>query len=93
MTRNQQADLKLLDLIGTFLYGDRWQAALADALNLNPRTVRGWVQGRSHIQPESWHAINALLAKKVDHGPEVKQAMKAKMRQIKEFEALQQVAA
>lgn len=34
-----------LNRIGTALYGGYWQTQLADALGVNPRTVRRWVAG------------------------------------------------
>ena len=39
----------LLREAGELLYGDRWQTALADALAVNPRTVRAWYSGRYPI--------------------------------------------
>lgn len=33
---------------GKSLYGNNWQTALAQALNVSPRTVRHWISGRNH---------------------------------------------
>lgn len=51
----------LLREAGLLLYGDRWQTALADALAVNPRTVRAWYSGRHPIQAGPWRGVVQLL--------------------------------
>ncbi len=38
-----------INRIGTALFGGYWQTQLADALGVNPRTVRRWVSGELPI--------------------------------------------
>lgn len=54
------------DLIraGRALFGERWQAPLAEALGLNPRTVRGYLSGRSKPGPGVEADIRRLLAER-----------------------------
>lgn len=40
---------KQLKQKGKARHGKKWQSALANELGINPRTVRGWLQGRSPI--------------------------------------------
>jgi hypothetical protein len=79
MTTKQERDKRLLDQIGTYLYGERWQSTLAEHLKLNPRTVRGWLEGRSNILPPVWEQIAVLVEKKVSRGPDVAEQMKKKL--------------
>ena len=46
--------------IGERLYGPQWQAKLARALPVNPRTVRSWLSGRREIPQENAERIRAL---------------------------------
>ena len=49
---------------GRLLYGDRWQTPLAQALGVNPRTVRGWFSGRR--PPPDPERIKAELRRLVE---------------------------
>ena len=84
LPERQERDLRLLAYIGIYLFGDRWQAPMADALELNPRTVRGWVQGRSQVQEDSWRKLAKLVEKKAERSPRVLERMNSKIERLAE---------
>lgn len=51
-----------LAVIGQFLYGERWQSALARDLNVNRRTLVHWLTGRYHPNPGAVDDIITLTA-------------------------------
>jgi len=55
-------DGALLVLAGHLLFGERWQSALARALDIADRTVRRWARGDTSPAPGVWHEIAALAA-------------------------------
>lgn len=57
--------------IGEFLYGELWQSQLARALNINDRTVRRWLAGKSNIRPRIEEEIRLLLKEKLKHSKEL----------------------
>jgi Fe-S-cluster formation regulator IscX/YfhJ len=50
----------LLREIGEALYGPRWQTDMADALGVDPRTVRYWLSGRQQPQPGVWNDLRTI---------------------------------
>jgi hypothetical protein len=71
------ADRALLARVGTALYGDTWQSAIAANFGVNPRTVRRWAAGQNvipraiferlgHALSERGHEIVALCAELSD---------------------------
>jgi transposase-like protein len=38
---------KMLEIVGTSLYGQQWQSSLARELNVNDRTMRRWACGET----------------------------------------------
>lgn len=58
MTPNQLA------YIATLLYGERWQSALANALQVSPRNIRYWAAGRP-IPPGIPHDIAILILDRI----------------------------
>ena len=53
-----------LAMLGVFLYGPRWQTALARSLNVAPRSVRRWRCGERRVGPEHARLIAALVRAK-----------------------------
>ena len=39
--------------VGSVLFGDTWQSQLARILNVNPRTVRGWIAPNRYDPPDT----------------------------------------
>lgn len=62
MTANDQRALLLRS--GNALYGERWQSALAQDLNVGARRVREWLAGDRSIPSGIWPDIAALLRAK-----------------------------
>lgn len=56
--------MTLLRDIGEALYGESWQAGLADALGVNQRTVRRWAAGTAEMPDGVREEINVLLAQR-----------------------------
>lgn len=77
-----ERDMKLLNRVGGYMYGERWQRDLARDLDLNERTVRAWVQGRSGISPEAWRGIGKLLAYKINSAGPVLAAMERRIESL-----------
>jgi hypothetical protein len=48
----------------TALYGSRWQTALANRIEVAPRTVRHWANGDRPIPP--WLGVMVELLERVD---------------------------
>lgn len=48
--------------IGRALYGPSWQGALADALEVNVRTMRRWAKGEFDMPEAIWGELGALCA-------------------------------
>lgn len=53
-----------LHAIGAFLYGGGWQTALANALDVNIRTVQRWASGAVSAPPGAQDEIIGLVAAK-----------------------------
>jgi hypothetical protein len=49
-----------LETLGTFLFGPRWQSALARAIHYNPRQVRRSVAGETAVSIHATRLIEAL---------------------------------
>ena len=47
-------------VLGARLYGANWHAPMAEALDINPRTLRRWASGENAIGPEITARIRAL---------------------------------
>ena len=45
---------------GVALYGQLWQSALAEALDINLRTMQRWAAGTNAINPNIWQEIAKL---------------------------------
>jgi hypothetical protein len=50
----------LLREAGTLLYGDRWQSALAEAIDVHPRTMRFWAAGDREMPEGAWRDVLAI---------------------------------
>jgi hypothetical protein len=48
---------------GEKLYGNQWQSKLADALEVDPRSVRYWLSGKHKINKRTADAIRTLIGK------------------------------
>jgi hypothetical protein len=59
-----------LQFVGQALYGPVWHSALADALDVNERSVRRWANGTNEIPVGVWSDI-AILCRQ--HGKELEQ--------------------
>jgi DNA-binding transcriptional regulator YiaG len=64
---------KELSIIGVALYGEYWQRALAEYLNVNDRTVRRWYAGVSAM-PETLPHELAVLCR--EHATKLKELAK-----------------
>lgn len=66
---DERARLPLLDLapLGIFLYGPRWQSALARDVHRTPRMVRRWVAGERPISVDASRLIAELVRNKHAH--------------------------
>ena len=53
-----------LSAIGKEIYGDRWRIPLAEALDVDTRTVRNWLNGTHKINERTARSVRALLAEK-----------------------------
>lgn len=53
-------DIDRLRAIGTRLYGDRWQTAMAHDLGVQARQVRRWVRGDNAIPDGVWADLAAV---------------------------------
>lgn len=51
-----------------FLYGERWQSALARDLNISDRTVRGWVSETWRMPDRIDQEVYALFFAKMRYG-------------------------
>jgi len=51
----------LLRQVGSFFYGEQWQAPLARDIRVNERSVRRWVSGEEEIPRGVWRDLGALL--------------------------------
>lgn len=56
------ADLRT---VGEALYGERWQAPLADALGVNRRTVQRWAAGDGAPNAGHWREVLALVEARI----------------------------
>jgi hypothetical protein len=50
----------LIRRLGLALFGSHWQSALADALQVNIRTVRRWTTGAEEPPPGVWRELTEL---------------------------------
>jgi hypothetical protein len=57
--------IDLLRSVGEALYGERWQAPLAEALAINPRTVQRWAVGDGAPNPGHWREMVALVETRI----------------------------
>lgn len=78
----QERDVKLLNRVASYMYGERWQRDLATDLRLNERTVRSWVQMRSNITPVVWWEVHKLLRLKLNSGTPVLAAMERRVETL-----------
>lgn len=53
-------DIDRLRAIGTRLYGDRWQTAMAHDLGVQARQVRRWIRGDNAIPAGVWTDLAAI---------------------------------
>jgi hypothetical protein len=60
-------DRERLARIGRVIFGSNWQTALAIEMGVNPRTVRGWVSGRSSVPEDVPEVYYRLLHEKIAH--------------------------
>jgi hypothetical protein len=51
----------LLREAGELLYGDRWQSALAEAIEVHPRTMRHWASGAREMPLGAWQDVLAAV--------------------------------
>jgi hypothetical protein len=59
-----------LETLGTFLFGPRWQTALARAIDRSDRQVRRWVAGERPVSIEASRRIEELVRAK--HGQQMR---------------------
>lgn len=64
-------DKQDITAIGNYLYGQRWQSALARDLGINSRTVRRWAAGDSKPSKSAAEAIMELSACQINSDMEV----------------------
>lgn len=50
----------LLRAAGEALYGEQWQAPLAEGLGINRRTIRRWLDGDNEPPAGVWAALAAI---------------------------------
>lgn len=58
-------DPELIRAVGVSLYGERWQAPLADALGVNLRNVQRWAAGEFAPSPAAQAGLLADMRKLV----------------------------
>jgi len=63
-TTLSRGDLKVL---GIFLFGVRWQSALARAIHYNDRQIRRWVAGETAVSIHATRLIEALTRDRHSH--------------------------
>ena len=63
-TTLSRGDLKVL---GIFLFGVRWQSALARAIHYNDRQIRRWVAGETAVSIHASRRIEALTRERHSH--------------------------
>lgn len=78
----EERDLKLLTRVASYIYGERWQRDLAEDLELNERTVRGWLQQRTGITPGVWLKVGRLLKYKIDSADGVQAAIEKRINAL-----------
>ena len=54
-------DVDLLAAAGELLHGPRWQATLAETLEVSERNMRYWASGRHKVPPGIWPELARLL--------------------------------
>jgi len=52
---------RLLRVVGESLYGPSWQTPLAEALDLNVRTVQRWARSERQPSLDTWLRLAALV--------------------------------
>jgi hypothetical protein len=52
---------ELIRLVGSKLWGSRWQTEMAVALGVNDRTVRRWASGAQAPEPGIWAGIAEII--------------------------------
>jgi hypothetical protein len=55
----------MLEEVGQALFGEHWKNELSDALEVDPRTVRRWVNGTYEIPNGVWDDLYTLLEERV----------------------------
>lgn len=70
------ADNKLIVRAGEALFGERWQAELARALEVSPDTVQDWRQGRMSPRPGVYVDLMRLAVERAAELDEVVEALK-----------------
>ena len=52
---------ELIRLVGTKLWGSRWQTDMAETLGVNDRTVRRWASGAQVPHPGIWAELIEII--------------------------------
>lgn len=69
-------DPELIRAVGVSLYGERWQAPLADALGVNLRNVQRWAAGEFAPSPAAQAGLLADMRKLVaERGRELERVL------------------
>ena len=70
---------ELLRATGRALYGERFQSELAEALAINRRTIRRWLNGEDEPRSGIWVDLARLVAERSAELRDVAAALKAKV--------------
>lgn len=81
-TGKHVTDRKLLERIGTDLFGARWQSELGRALGVNLRTTRRWFSGHSMIGPEFWENMEKVMDRRLDKLNATRAALQKKVASL-----------
>jgi hypothetical protein len=61
-----------LEAFGRILYGQHWQRPTADALNLDPRTIRYWLSGQGGPTREHVRVLGRLVDEQMAKWAEIR---------------------
>lgn len=73
-----------INKVGRALYGRQWRGPLAEALNVNERTVRRWANGEFEINQHVWSDIMIILNDRESSLAKAKAFVDQKSRQSEE---------